>query len=454
MPGVLVLLGLAALLRLLIERRSVAGITQDSLIYLRLTPHAPFAPFSPSRPSGYPLIMRLLGLLPGREVDIGTAAQHAAGLAVGAMVYLLSVRAGVRRSLALVAAGITLVDAYTVALEQVILAETFFTLTLVASVFLVVNGRFGTPAVAASGLLLALACLIRTVGLFVVPVWLGWVVLGRFGRRAVLAGLAGFVVPVLAYCTLHAAEGAGFSIVQSDGWYLYAKVAPILDCTGASIPAETRPLCTGPRGRSFEFYLYDAASPAFQLFHGGRGMDLEQAVTRHNNRLLRQFSLGVIRAHPLPFLGAVVKEFLRYLGPTTAQNELSLYPEQGSVLAWYERTFHLDWWLVAAAFAGGSVLVVLGRREREAAMLIGTAAALVLGAATTSGFNSRYLVPALPLMAPTLTLALDEASRWYRSRAERVSREGPSGDGPRRPAARSETSGTSRPPDGCATPPA
>ncbi|MDQ4068007.1 MAG: phospholipid carrier-dependent glycosyltransferase [Actinomycetota bacterium] len=451
----LVLLALAGLLRLLVERRSIAGVTQDSLIYIRLTPHAPFAPFSPSRPSGYPLIMRLLGLLPGRDLlDIVTAAQHAAGVAVGAMVYLLSVRAGVRRSLALVAAGITLVDAHTVALEQVILAETFFTLTLVASVFLVVNGRFGTPAVAASGLLLGLACLIRTVGLFVVPVWLAWVVLGRFGRRAVLAGLAGVVVPVLAYCTLHAAEGAGFSIVQSDGWYLYAKVAPVADCAGASIPEETRPLCAGARGMPFEFYLYDAASPPFRLFHGGRGMDLEEAVTPHNNRLLRQFSLGVIRAHPVPFLREVVKEFVRYLGPTTAQNELSLYPEEGSVLAWYERTFHLDWWMVVAAFAGGVALVIVGRRSREAGLLVGTAAALVLGAAATSGFNSRYLLPALPLLAPTLTLALEEASGWYRSRRERVSRAGPSGGGRRRPGARSPRSRTSRRPGGCASRPA
>lgn len=434
--GALAVVVLAAVVRVLVDHRNPPGVTQDSLVYLDLSPHAPLGPFSPSRPNGYPLVLRLLDVLPGAHLDVVTAVQHAAGIAVGAMVYLLAVWAGVRRGLALAAAAIVLADAHTVALEQSILAETFFTLTLVASVFLVVNGRTGPPAVALSGLFLGMACTMRTVGLFAVPVWLAWLAWSRFGRRAVLAGLAGVAVPVVAYCTMHAVQGAGFSLVGSDGWYLYARVAPVADCAGARVPPETRPLCEGPRSRPFEFYLYDPASPAYQLFYG-QGMDLEEAVTPENNRLLRQFSLAVIRAHPVSFAVSVGKEFLRYLGPASAQNELRLWSAPGTLLAAYERWVHLVWWMVGGALLAGVAVIAAGRRAREASLLVGMAAALILGAAATSGFNSRYLVPALPLLAATAALAADEALRWRRCRAgRRPSGEAPSGDAHPRPAAR------------------
>lgn len=432
----LVVVVLAAVVRMLVDIRNPPGVTQDSLVYLDLSPHAPLGPFSPTRPNGYPLVLRLLDVLPGAHLNAVTAVQHAAGIAVGAMVYLLAAWAGVRRGLALAAAGIVLADAHTVALEQSILAETFFTLTLVASVFLVVNGRTGAPAVAAGGLLLGVACTMRTVGLFAVPVWLAWLVLARFGRRGVLLGLAGVVVPVVAYSTMHAVQGAGFSLVGSDGWYLYARVATIADCTGADVPPETRPLCQGPRSRPFEFYLYDPASPAYQLFYG-RGMDLEEAVTPENNRLLRRFSLAVIRAHPVSFAASVSKEFLRYLRPAQAQNELRLWSTPGTLLSWYERWMHLVWWMVVGALLAGMAVIAVGRRAKEAALLVGMAAALILGAATTSGFNNRYLVPTLPLLAAAGALAADEALTWWRSRAaRRSSREAPSGDARPHPAAR------------------
>ncbi|HEX2046836.1 MAG TPA: hypothetical protein VHF27_03670 [Acidimicrobiales bacterium] len=415
--GVVAAVGLAVILRLLIERRSIPGVTQDSLIYVRLEPHAPFAPFSPTRPSGYPLVMRFLDWLPGSMLDAVTAAQHAAGVAIGVLVYLIAVRAGVRRWIAVAAAAVPLFDAYTVALEQAILAETSFTLAVVAAAYLALDRGASGRKLAGSGLLLGLACTIRTVGLLVVPLWLAWLLLGKVGPRRVLAGLAGAALPVVAYCTMHAVEGAGFGLVEADGWYLYGKVAPIADCAGADVPRAAAPLCVPPAGRSFEFYLYDGASPAHQLFSGGRSVDLEEAVTPENNGLLRRFSLAVIRAHPVSFVRAVAKELVRYLGPSDPQNELSLYGKPGTPVALYERWLHMPWWLVPGAMAAGTALVVLDRRAREAALLVGIPAALVLAAAATSGFNSRYLLPGLPLLAAVCALAGEEALTWWRSRA-------------------------------------
>lgn len=418
--GVVTVGGLAIVLRLLIERRSVPGVTQDSLIYMRLARHAPFAPYSPTRPSGYALVLRVLDWLPGSQLDVVTAMQHAAGIVVGILVYLLLTRCGVRRWIAVAACAVPLFDAYTVALEQAILAETFFTLAMVAAVYLVLDGRGDRRRVAVSGLLIGLACTIRTVGVLVVPVWLLWLASGRLGRRTVLLAVAGVAMPVLAYCVLHAAQGNTFGLVEGDGWYLYAKVAPIADCRGADIGAETMSLCAGPRGQSFEFYLYQAASPAHQLFSGGREIDLEEAITPRNNRLLRQFSLAVIRAHPVRFARAVTGDFVRYFAPAEKQNELSLYGKPGTPVAFYERTVHTGWLLVAGAFAAGVSAGVFGRRAREASLLVGTATALLLAAAATSGFNIRYMLPALPLLAGAGALGLEDFLAWRWSRARRA----------------------------------
>lgn len=412
--GATVVLVLAAVLRVLVDRRNPPGVTQDSLVYLDLMPHAPFAPFSPTRPSGYPVVLRLLDALPGSHLDLVTALQHAAGLAVGAMVYLLGVRARVRRGLALAAAALVVIDARVVASEQAVLAETMSTLAVVGSLFLAARRQPSAPAVAASGLLLGVACTMRTVVLFVIPVWLAWLVLGRFGRRVVLAGVAGVVLPVLGYGSMHAAQDAGFSLVSADGWYLYAKVAPVADCDGADIPPETRLLCAGPQARPFEFYLYDPGSPAYTLANAPPGADLEQIVTRENNRLLRSFSIAVIRAHPARFGQEVLADVIRYLGPTGVQNELKLYAEPGTVLAWYERWVHVPWWLVAPTVLAGLVLLFV---DRQVALLMGTALALVVGAAATSGFNNRYLIPVLPILAVVGALAADEAVVWWRSRS-------------------------------------
>lgn len=420
-PGLLVVLGLGALLRLLIDRHAVPGVYQDSLVYLRASLRAPFAPYSPTRPSGYPLLLRILHLLPGNQLDAVTMVQHVAGLAVGALVYVLVVRSGGRRWVAVAAAAVVLGEAFTVALEQDILAEAFFTLAVVAAAYLTLRRSEGAWPQLVGGLLLGIACTIRSVGIFAVPVWVLWLVLTRPGLRIVAAGVAAVALPVLGYSALHAWGGAGFSLQGSDGWFLYAKVGPIVDCRGASVPAGAEPLCVDPQPqrRPFEFYLYDGGSPAYQLFHGGKAVYLEDAITPQNNRVLRQFSLAVIAAHPGSFLRLVGREFVHYLGPSTSQSELSLYGQPGTLLHWYERWLHMRWWVLTGALAAGVAWLIWDGGPRELALLVGLPAALILGAAATSGFNNRYLVPTFPLVIGAAALA---AERILRSREERARR--------------------------------
>lgn len=406
-----VVLVLGGVVRVLTDITRLPGVYQDSLIYLRLSEHAPWAPFSPTRPSGYPVALRLIGSMVS-GLDAITAAQHLAGLAVATILYVVLIRAGVRRWLAVAAVAVVAFDSFTLALEQDILAETLFTLTLMGSLLLAVR-RQGPAApqhpgdLLGSGLLLAFAITMRTVGLFVIPVWVGWLLWTRCSRRAILAGLVGLAVPILAYASLHAADGVGFNLVHADGWYLYAKVGPIVDCSGASVPAETRPLCVEPVTDDPNFFLYNPGSPAYLLFFDGKPVDLEVGVTPRNNRLLRRFTRAMILANPFEFATVVTRDSVRYFGPAAPPVELSLYGTPGGVMIHYERWLHVRWWMVAGALAASAGALTSERYRRPAALFLGVSLALVVGTSATAAFNIRYVVPVMPFLLVAGVLGID-----------------------------------------------
>src|SRR5688500_14723511 len=125
------------------------------------------------RPPGYGLAMFALDKVTGPSLGVVTALQHVAGLGVGVIVYALLLRLGTGRPIATVAAAIVLLDGYTIALEQHILAETFTTAAMVASVALLVTTRAALP-LAVAGVLLAIAVLMRTPTIFLVPFWVAY----------------------------------------------------------------------------------------------------------------------------------------------------------------------------------------------------------------------------------------------------------------------------------------
>src|SRR5262245_14382222 len=116
------------------------------------------------RPSGYALVLRVLQT-PFHALGVVTIVQHLAGLATGVITYSLLRRLGATKVVTLVATGVVLLDAYVITLEQFILAEAVFTLTIMASIWLLVVLGDDDRAVAASGALLAFAVLQRGVGL-------------------------------------------------------------------------------------------------------------------------------------------------------------------------------------------------------------------------------------------------------------------------------------------------
>ena len=89
------------------------------------------------RPSGYPFLLWVLSS-PGRNLVQLVVVQHLAGLVTGALIYVALSRARIARWLAAVAAALVLLDGYAVALEQYVMADTFFALTVLVGCLVLV----------------------------------------------------------------------------------------------------------------------------------------------------------------------------------------------------------------------------------------------------------------------------------------------------------------------------
>jgi hypothetical protein len=419
-------LGLAALLRLAVavEYRPALLFT-DSFFYLDMTGRGEPVGIAPERPSGYPLLVDALWS-PGRTLAGIPVVQHLAGLAAGALVYALLVRAGIGRRVAAGAAALVLLDGYAIALEQHVLSETVFALLVVASLFLAARPAAGWADLAASGALLGLAATFRVAALFAVPVWLAYVVLRRRAARPVAAAVAGLLVPLLAYGVWHDGHTGHFGLTQARGWILYSRVGEIGDCRGADVPAEGRALCrrseADDRGGA-AYFLADRRSPAVRAF-GGLSADPERQA--RSDRVLRDYALAIVRDRPLEYAGLVAGDLGRFFQPgarskgneDTAVELPEVRPEDARggfssrrrtepsgglarVLRAYVDAVHTPRWLMGplllAALAGG--LAGLRRRNGPEALLLGgSALAMLLGAAAVSDFVLRYLIPVVPLI--------------------------------------------------------
>src|SRR4051812_2030090 len=265
--------------------------------------------FITDRPSGYPLTLKALSLL-GHNLAVVTTVQHLAGLTVGLLAYTLMVRLGVDRWLATAATAVILLDAYAIALEQNVMAEAFFGLALMVSVFLAVAARPEAATLAASGASLAGACTFRAAGLFALAVLalFGW---HAGGGRGAAAALLGFAAPLACYFALQGAVGTPVGLSHASGWFLYGRVAPLADCRHAAVRREEATLCrlTVLAGdRSAGFFIWDSASPAYRVYGDMEGHP-------HADKALRRFAVAVIRDRPLAYGRLVARESSRYFRP-------------------------------------------------------------------------------------------------------------------------------------------
>lgn len=402
--------------------------------------------FSYLRPNGYAVLIRLL-TTPGRDLDELIAIQHLSGVVLGVLIYLFLIRARLPRWLALIAAALVLLDGYRITLEQYVMPDTLFTLTLFVAALVLVwprpgNHRPGIAAHVLAGILLAASVIQREAALFTVPAFLLYLLWARIGFRRFGVFVLALALPVLAYAALYQARLGVFGLSESDGWTLYGRVAGFADCAGAGIPASERPLCQTAAQRASSpdagtWYIWDGNSPADRLFHGGHQT---RQLQERANRRLSDFADRIIVHQPLAYLDASFSDFLRYFTPgatpfndavsatslpVRASDEArservrrrvlpSMHPRVRSPAGFvraYRSVVHVPR-PVLALLALASLAALLWRvpARREILLLSGAAVLIVLGTAATAGFGLRYLLPAVPLLATGGALALRDLS--------------------------------------------
>jgi hypothetical protein len=427
--GAVLLVGL--LLRLAVEIAYWPGLFYgDSWGYLD-DAYAGFpAGFEPVRPSGYPALLRVM-MIPGRQIGIVTIVQHLAGLVTIVVAYALMVRCGVRRSWAAAVGALLSLDAWTLALEQRLLAETFFTLAIVVALYLAISAERRWWMILAAAALLGASSTLRTVGIFAIPVLLAYLAWEHRNLRAPLVAACAALAPILLYASAHAAVLGTFRLTDASGWFLYARVAQIADCSKSSVAPEARFLCQPKhdpsRHRGVAHYLWDADAPA-QRRLGAVGQD------PHANELLGSFARTVIRDQPGDYIGMVSADVGRFFVPgehsLARSDEALVLPGQpgeaffddpahkrllpdykpparapAGALHAYSQVVHVPRPLLSLAAILALVSFVVGIVEpsrvphrKQAFLLVGTGLAFVIGAAATSDFVLRYLLPSAPLL--------------------------------------------------------
>jgi hypothetical protein len=405
------------------------------------------------RPSGYPVLIWLLSG-PSRNLAQVITVQHVAGLLTGILIYAALIRSGIVKWLAGLASALVLLDGYAITLEQYVMADTFFALTVLVACLMLAwpalrahraagARKIGWARSAVAGLLIACSTLERLEGLFVAPIVIGYLVWVRVGWRALLAFTVALGVPLFAYAGLEAANFGTFGLSQWSGWTAYARVAGFADCQGAGTPSNARPLCETAAQRASHpdasvWYLFDPASPAVRMFGP---ISRSVATQRHSDSVLSQFALRITLHQPLTVVSTITLDFLRFFEPgaaafddstgatvlpTAASAEyvdqyalnqyvpavrLSVHPPS-RLLRSYRSVIHVPRPLLALlAIASIAAIALRLPQRREVVLLSGSALALLAGTAATAGFAQRYLLCAVPLLAIGGTLALLQLKR-------------------------------------------
>lgn len=231
--------------------------------------------------------------------------QHLLGLGIVALLYALLVRRGVPRGLAALAVVPAGLDAYLIAVEHAIMSDTVFHAAVVGAIVLLLWGdRPHLAAVAAAGLLLGYAGVVRSVGAPFAVVFVAYLLVRRVGWRAILAICLPWVLVAVGYAALFDHQHGSFTLTQWGGRFLYARVATFADCAGMrGLPADERPLCPDPRRpRTSNAYLWGQTSP----IHGLPATD---------DARVRDFAVRVIRDKPGTYVRSVADNVAHYFEP-------------------------------------------------------------------------------------------------------------------------------------------
>jgi hypothetical protein len=256
------------------------------------------------RPSGYSVMLWLL--LPLHSLMAVIGLQHAMGVGLGVVGYVLLRRAGLPGWGATVAMVPTLLSAYAVQIEHFPVSDTLFAVLVMIAIALMM--WWPVPPVWAcglTGLLLAAASLARTQGFPLLIVFLAYVLV-KFARWRTVAGVAAmcvaFAVPVAGYAAWFHSFFGTYKITRSNGAFLYAGVATFADCAKIKPPPAERPLCLNVPPGEREWAAYYIFSGPIRALPGGPFGKLADGLGS-------SFALRAVRAQPLDYVRAASRSF-------------------------------------------------------------------------------------------------------------------------------------------------
>lgn len=408
-------------------------------------------------PSGYPLLLAFLSV--ARSLGLVVVLQHLMGIAMGVIVYGLTLRLGARRWLAALAALPVLLDGYQVDLEQYILAETLTDLLLIGGVAVLLwREEVGAKRAAAAGLLLAAACLTRTAVLPVLIVAVLYLLVRRPRWRPLLSCCAAAAVLLVGYGGWYAANYGYFGYSDYTGVWLYGRVVPFATCDYPLTHTEAELCPSAPVGKrpiNPEYWADSQSSPIHRLPLGDG---------HQRNSLGERFAIKVIEHQPLAYAGAVIADTWHYFTPGRWQNadhvdmtrwvfppahfntyghgyhvtfanegfngaRVKASPNAALMgpLRTYQSIFYTPGPLLLACLIG-ALVIALGlvrrtarrRHARWAALVLGVSAVLViLSSSLFVQFSYRYGLPLLVLLPPAGAAAADIGLDALRARRGR-----------------------------------
>jgi hypothetical protein len=310
-----------------------ALLTADSFLYMQ---EATQIRLGDIRPSGYSLLLWLVRPLPDSLLVI-TTLQHLMGIAVAVIVYGLLRYWGLPAWGASLAAVPTLFDTREIALESYILPDTLFTLAIMLVVaLLMTKHRPRQWQCVLASLLLAYVTVLRGNGLPLAVVAAAYVLIRRVGWRAITAGAAAFVLPVLAYVAVYHTEYGQFNITTSDGIFLWSRTTSFANCAIIKPPPRLAPLCPdretsiaspGPAPAWSVPAMLNAPSPADFLWAGDVWWrhDAHPGINAYNDKLGMEFALAAIKAQPLDYLRVSARDvMLVFLGNDRPQTHQTM----------------------------------------------------------------------------------------------------------------------------------
>ena len=419
-----------------------ALVTPDTLAYW--TSAHNFEP-QPLRPIGYSFFLAPVAAVTDSLTPVQVM-QHSIGLLLAGGLYAFLLRRGLPAWGSALSTAPVLLDPLQIVLEHYVLTDVLFEgLLVLACLLLLWRHRPHLWQIVAVGTLVGTAGLVRGAGTLLVVVFALALVCLRAGWSRILVFVVAAAIPVGAYMVAFHAEHGEYAVTTGGPRFLYARLAPLVRCDDPQlrIPPYARQLC--PR-------IPVAERPSSNYYMWGQRWgqvlprDLPPGVTREE--VLRDFDKQVVRAQPVVFAEASLKDFLAGFSPSrayaapgrdSAHWRFQEQYDQSGGRAWellgqrgwdvevnesaarplttYGRWANLPGPL-AGALAMAAVLAALGvGRSRWSGdrvaigLLAGACLTTMVTGAALAGFSWRYQLPQLAMLPAAGALAVAALAR-------------------------------------------